>query len=442
MTRNYGGLGLGLSIANYFTGMLEGTLTAESKPGTGSTFSVTLDLLRDNRESPDLLYDTLNVPPEITQKIKVLLVDDDPFQQKMGKVYLSDWNVTLAENGQQAIDFLETQKFDIILMDIRMPVLDGITTTIIIREKYGYDQKIVALSGESIRESIEEAFRAGMDGFISKPYDKDKLILNILSTLDIDINQQSIIDNSSFDLNGMVICDAILNPVVLNATGKASIILANNPEDANVKLKKNNFDYVIVQVSPGRSEVSVPASAVRQFQPNAAIIAMSNFSNDKNNEFTESKSIDSIVSQEELFTGNFFQKIKEIVLLKNFHPSGLTEISDKVYHLSDFIKNIGNNPDALKEIIETYLWFMPDYIKQFRQYSTTHDTRQLSNIAHSVKSITKQFRISSIHTQIEMLENNANNGLDEETINRMIDEVCNVLELSIIQMTKDFGEKQ
>lgn len=443
ITRNYGGLGLGLSIANYYTELLGGTLIAESKPGYGSTFTVTLDLNRDYRELPGLLYDTLNIPPEITRKIKVLLVDDDPFQQKMGKVYLSDWNVTLAENGQQAIDFMEFQKFDIVLMDIRMPVMDGITTTIIIREKYGFDQKIVALSGEAIRESIDEALRAGMDGFISKPYDKDKLIFNILSTLDIDISKLSSSNpNSSFDLKGVAICESVLDPVILNAAGKASLMLANNITDAESLLKKHTFDFVLLQLSEGFSDSMIPVSFVRKFQPDATIIAMSDIRIDKSDEFKKNFGVDGIILQEELFTGSFFQQIKEIVMLRKLYPESLTEANDKVYQLSGIIKHIGNNPEAIKEIVETYLWFMPDHIKQFRQYSINHDARQLSNIAHSVKSIVKQFKINSILSQIEMLEHNTKNGLEEETINRMIDEVCNALELSIVQMKLDFGENK
>lgn len=441
ITRNYGGLGLGLSIANYYTELLGGTLTAQSQPGAGSTFTITLDLIRDNRELPGLLYDTINIPGEITRKIKVLLVDDDPFQQKMGKTYLSDWNVTLAENGQQAIDFMEFQKFDIVLMDIRMPVMDGITTTIIIREKYGYDQKIVALSGEAIRESIDEALRAGMDGFISKPYDKDKLIFNILSTLDIDISKLSS-SKSTFDLKGMVICDSVLNPVVMKAAGKASLMIANIPDDVEGLLKKHTFDYVILQLSDGFSDSIVPVSVVRQIQPDVTIIAMSDIRSDKSDEFKEDYGIDGIILQEELFTGNFLQQIKEVVMLNKLYPESVAEADDKVYHLSGIIQKIGNNTDALKEIVETYIWFMPDYIKQFRQYSTTHDAGQLSKIAHTVKSTVKQFRINSILTQIEMLEHNTKNGLDEETINRMIDEVCYALELSIIQMKQDFGENK
>lgn len=439
ITRNYGGLGLGLSIANYYTEMLGGKITAESKIGEGSTFYLTLELDRDHREIPEFLFNPLNLEPEITKKIKVLLVDDDPFQRKMGKEYLNDFNITLAENGQQAIDIMASEKFDIVLMDIRMPVMDGITTTILIREKYGHDQKIVALSGEAIRESIDEALRAGMDGFISKPYDKEKLIVNIFSALDIDIEKLKQSDDLTEGLTGLIICDALLNPVVQNAAGIAKLQIANNPEEARKMLANNRYDYIIQQCSPVSSESEIPAKELYKLHPGAALVVLSDIKPEDSSKFLKDLGFDGLVLKESLHNSGFLKEIKEVVIRKKLNVADSEVDNNNVYDLSGIIKFIGSDSAAMKEVIDTYLWFMPDYIRQLKDFNQSADEKKLSNVAHSIKSIVKQFKINSIVREIEMLEKHTVYELDHETIRKMIDDVSLVLELSIIQLKKDFG---
>jgi signal transduction histidine kinase/CheY-like chemotaxis protein len=439
ITRNYGGLGLGLSIANYYTEMLGGKITAESKTGKGSTFYLTLELDRDHREIPDFLFNPLNLEPELTKKIKVLLVDDDPFQRKMGKEYLNDFNITLAENGQQAIDIMASEKFDIVLMDIRMPVMDGITTTILIREKYGNDQKIVALSGEAIKESIDEALRAGMDGFISKPYDKEKLIFNIFSALDINIEKLKQTDDATEGLTGLMICDELLNPVVQKASGIAKLQISNNLHDTRQLISDTRFDYIIQQCGPAPSDIRIAADELRKQQPDAALIILSDVSHVDSSEFLKKRGLDGIVLKESLLNGEFLKEIKEVIIRKKLHVTDYESNNDNVYDLSGIKKFIGSDSSAMKEVIDTYLWFMPDYIKQLKDFNITGDEKKLSNVAHSIKSIVKQFKIDSIVNEIQMLEKHALHGLDHETIRKMIDEVSMVLELSIIQLKKDFG---
>lgn len=439
ITRNYGGLGLGLSIAYYYTEMLGGKLTAESKAGEGSTFYLTLEIDRDHREIPEFLFNPVNLEPEITKKIKVLLVDDDPFQRKMGKEYLNDFNITLAENGQQAIDIMASEKFDIVLMDIRMPVMDGITTTILIREKYGSDQKIVALSGEAIRESIDEALRAGMDGFISKPYDKDKLILNIFSALDIDIDTLKQSDDLTEGLVGLMICDALLNPVIQKAAGNAKLHITSDEEKAKQLLSKNRFDYIVQQCNPSASEAKIPYEELRLLHPDAALVMLSDTKPDDGLNFLKDSELDGLVLKESLFNGGFLKEIKEVVIRKKLNVPDSETDNSKVYDLSGIMKFIGSDSAAMKEVIETYLWFMPDYIKQLKDFNVSGDGKKLTSVAHSIKSIVKQFNINSIVREIEMLEKHTVHGLDQETIKRMIEEVSLVLELSIIQLKKDFG---
>lgn len=439
ITRNYGGLGLGLSIANCYAEMLGGKLTAESKTGEGSTFYLTLELDRDHREIRDFLFNPLNLEPELTKKIKILLVDDDPFQRKIGKEYLNDFNITFAENGQQAIDIMASEKFDIVLMDIRMPVMDGITTTMLIREKYGNDQKILALSGEAIKESIDEALRAGMDGFISKPYDKEKLIFNIFSALNINIEQLKQSDDATEGLSGLMICDELLNPVVQKAAGIAKLQITNNLPDTIQLISDIGFDYIIQQCGPTPLDVRIAADELRKQQPDATLIILSEISHADSSELVKKRGFDGIVLKESLINGEFLKEINEVIIRKKLHIADYEKNNNTVYDLSGIKKFIGSDSDAMKEVIETYLWFMPDYIKQLKDFNITGDEKKLSNVAHSIKSIVKQFKIDSIVNEIEMLEKHALHGLDHDTIRKMIDDVSMVLELSIIQLKKDFG---
>jgi len=177
VTRKFGGTGLGLAISKQLIELYQGELLVESEKGKGTIFTIILEL---NKSLPTTSK-TVDISENERYSIEgssILLVDDNEFNQLLVESILSDKNVkiTCASNGQEALEMLNSQKFDIILMDIQMPVMDGIEATQKIRNEMKLDVPIIALTANALKDDKEKYLNAGMDSYISKPFEQQELL--------------------------------------------------------------------------------------------------------------------------------------------------------------------------------------------------------------------------------------------------------------------------
>lgn len=182
ISRNYGGSGLGLAISKQIVEMMGGKLSVESAKNEGSLFYFTIELPVAEKGRNNLTLSGAK-PGEVSLvDYSILLVEDNKLNQILATTILEKWGakVSVAGNGQQAIDLVETGSFDIILMDIQMPVMDGMTASKLIREKLKIDTPILALSANVVKGIVEKCEEAGMQGYISKPFDSDDLYRKII----------------------------------------------------------------------------------------------------------------------------------------------------------------------------------------------------------------------------------------------------------------------
>jgi len=171
-SRLYGGTGLGLSIVKQLVEPQGGTVKVESKVNEGSTFSFALSFQKTNAKAE---YDSeiLELNEEITD-VKVLVVEDIPLNQLLMKTLLDDFGFEcdIAENGKIAIEKMESNNFDIVLMDLQMPVMNGIEATDHIRNVLKSNIPIIALTADVTTVDLATCKAVGMNDYIAKPVDE------------------------------------------------------------------------------------------------------------------------------------------------------------------------------------------------------------------------------------------------------------------------------
>jgi signal transduction histidine kinase/CheY-like chemotaxis protein len=186
-SRKFGGTGLGLSISKKLVELQGGRIWAESQKGKGSQFYVSIPYAFANEEIVTIA-EAEDKHAILTQLkgIKVLLVEDNKFNAIVAQEELEDSiedaEVTVAENGLIAVEQLKSDDFDVVLMDVQMPVMNGYEATQAIRQlEHGKAAiPIIAMTANVMKEEVDRCFEAGMDDFIGKPFDAEELFGKML----------------------------------------------------------------------------------------------------------------------------------------------------------------------------------------------------------------------------------------------------------------------
>jgi PAS domain S-box-containing protein len=203
-TRLYGGSGLGLAIVKNLAEAMGGFVEADSKMGYGSTFSAILPFkkvaeidikipnfdFQTNERTPQYIDDLAiknghSIVPKtqinghkMDKAPRILVVEDNPMNQRLAALLLSDWGYEyeMAEDGQQAVDLIQKSDFQLVLMDIQLPVMDGYAATKTIRETLKMSIPIIATTAHAFAGEREKCLEIGMNDYVPKPLQEDAVL--------------------------------------------------------------------------------------------------------------------------------------------------------------------------------------------------------------------------------------------------------------------------
>ncbi|MCB0696713.1 MAG: tetratricopeptide repeat protein [Chitinophagaceae bacterium] len=192
IARKFGGTGLGLTISKQLVGLMNGEISVESELGKGTKFTVIIPLTESANQVP--VEDTPIIDDSKKQKLarlKLLLAEDNEFNRMVAedtlKELLTGIHIDFAVNGQVAVEKVKTGIYDIVLMDIQMPVMDGVEATKRIRKDLPEPLnkvKIIAMTANVLMEDVQKYFDIGMNAYVSKPFQPDELLLKMATVME------------------------------------------------------------------------------------------------------------------------------------------------------------------------------------------------------------------------------------------------------------------
>jgi signal transduction histidine kinase/ligand-binding sensor domain-containing protein/CheY-like chemotaxis protein len=183
-TRKYGGTGLGLAIAKRLVELMGGTIQVQSEPLKGSCFSFNIMVKAGQgfdvttNKTADSLHPKLSEEFAKKYPLQILIAEDNKVNQTVIKMVMKKlgYDAVIVSDGLQAVEAVKNTSYDIVLMDVQMPVMDGLEATETIRKLNGEQPVIIALTANAMQQDKEQCMKAGMDDYISKPLQMEKLI--------------------------------------------------------------------------------------------------------------------------------------------------------------------------------------------------------------------------------------------------------------------------
>lgn len=276
-TRKFGGTGLGLAISKQLTELMNGSISVSSELGKGSCFTVIIPFAKatknENEKNENVLSD------EVINRLKnihVLLTEDNEFNQLVAidtlQTLLPGIRIDLAHNGEEAISMIKLNRYDMVLMDINMPIMDGMEATKNIRNLEGEKAmtKIIAMTANVMGEDVRKYFDIGMNAYVSKPFKQNELLLKMAEVLQLEVQKEATENKINSTSKGVQkqLPEKVIDMVFLQQFTKGdwtkqnkyiSMFLENAPKliaQLHEGLAKNDFEMIKISAHSLKPQLS------------------------------------------------------------------------------------------------------------------------------------------------------------------------------------------
>ena len=403
VTRRFGGTGLGLSISQRIVKAMGGELTAKSIVGQGSVFSFDIDVgdisnvrlidQEEYRKTARVAASAKSVQYKLPE-CKILVVDDGAANRRLIKLFLGRAGcvVEQAENGQIAVDMMQAEHFDLVLMDMQMPVLDGYEATGKLRE-LGFKQPIVALTANAMQGDEQKCLDAGCSGFLSKPVNMDKLVSTVAESLSIE--PEPIQANDEVDIQQTVqVADALPMEQAARIEKTALDIKSIESEDGFVKVLKVGLEAMASTQSRWDSpaygqiceELRDAANAFGRLNTARTLDSLIAAVHEGDDSAIERK----FAEFEMAATEELHQEYKQKIASSADPSAATTQLDDNSQQTSPFsIRKIHStlpmDEPEFREIVIEFVPTLQDKIKQMKEAFASSDLDGLAKLAHWLK---------------------------------------------------------